>query len=543
MRSRALAVFVAAAIALPAAVPSPACAGELVSEYWTTANAMPDLWGTQVGTGKEITFAVDRDLSVMGAAALELLVDDIDAKDEATITFNGVKLDVADSLLGEGKGFKGRMTVPVSAVKAGDNVVSFTFASKLGGTTTGYAIMDAYLVLMVPENLADPARLRDEPPDLPEEHDVGAYPSALTGFTGMRADVVVEERVLPAQRSRIGRRGLYMTALARLDTGQILACCNYRFEGVTWRVKAFRSAARGASWAPLATAGAPLVGREPRLTALGGKKVVLTTRHAGRVRVYRSDDEGATWSAADLEDDLRPVRNVLVRDDGSLALLASRGSYFNRSACPSQGWVYASPDGGATWTPASKASVWSNPEPMFDEGSVVRAGNRLIACGRVTGNVAIPGAPRPSRIAPLPWMHGSSVSPNDESGDHMIVTESSDGGKTWAEPRSLTGYSRVHGHLLALSDGRVLCTYAQRHLPFGVYCIESRDGGRTWEKDRPIRLAVSQDIHVAWPVSIELADGEILTAYGSTPYLEHDDKSTTLDTVAEVVRWRLPAVE
>jgi len=523
---------------------SAAAAGPLVSEYWTTESAMPDLWGTKVGTAKEITFNVDRDLNVVGAAALELVVDDIDAKSEATITVNGQPLAVVDSLLGEGKGFKGRMTVPVTAVKSGTNVASFTFASTLGGTTTGYAIMEAYLVLLVPEDLADPARLRDVAPDLPEEHDLDAYPRALTGFTGLRADAVVEERVLPAKRSRIGRRGLTMTALARLDDGTILACSNYRFEGVTWRVKAFRSTDRGASWQPVKTAGAPLVGREPRLSALGGGRVILTTRRRLNVRVYRSDDGGLTWSMTDLPDDLRPVRNVLLGEGGALLLPASRGSYFSRAASPSSGWIYTSADGGATWTIASRASVWKNPEPMFDEGCVVRVGKRLIACSRVTGNVTIPGAGPPNAsIAPLPWMYGSSVSPNDESGDHMVITASADGGKTWTAPEPLTGYSEVHGHLLALSDGRVLCTYAQRHLPFGVYCVISNDGGRTWEKDRPVRLAVSQDIHVAWPVSIELEGGAILTAYGATPYLEHEDKSTTFDSAAEVVRWRLPATQ
>lgn len=523
------------------AVSVSAAAGPHVSEYWTAeAGKMPDLWGTKVGTSKQVAFNVDRDLSVVGAAALELVVDDIDAKAEATVTFNGEKLEVADSMLGEGKGFKGRMTVAASAVKPGKNIASFTFASTLNGATTGYAIMEAYLVLMVPEDRVDPRRLRDLAPDLAEEHDLSAYSRALTGFTGLPRDAVVVEQVLPASRSRIGRRGLYMTALAQLGDGVILACANYRFEGTVWRIKAFRSNDRGATWEPMKTAGAALVGREPRLTALDDNRAIMTTWLDRNLRVYRNRDRGVTWAATDVKDGLYPARNVLAREDGSLVLFASRGTYFNRSASPSQAWVYTSGDGGATWSIESQAAVWENPEPMFDQGSLVRVGKKILACGRVTGNVAIPGVPHPSRLAPLPWMHGSSVSPNDESGDHLIVTESTDRGRTWSKPRALTGYSRVHGHLLALSDGRVLCTYAQRHLPFGVYGIISNDGGRTWAKDNPIRLAVSQDIHVAWPASIQLPDGSILTAYGTTPYLEHDDKSTTFDTVAEVVRWRLP---
>ena len=121
----------------------------------------------------------------------------------------------------------------------------------------------------------------------------------------------------------------------------------------------------------------------------------------------------------------------------------------------------------------------------------------------------------------------------------MIIAESADGGKTWDAPRTLTGYSRVHGHLLALSDGRLVCTYAQRHLPFGIYAMVSGDGGRTWEKE-VVRLAVSQNAFVGWPMSVEMEDGSILTAYGTTAYLEHEDAVGTLDRVAEVVRWKAP---
>ena len=40
----------------------------------------------------------------------------------------------------------------------------------------------------------------------------------------------------------------------------------------------------------------------------------------------------------------------------------------------------------------------------------------------------------------------------------------------------------MHAYLTELKDGRILATYSNYHLPFGVYAIVSRDGGRTWDR-------------------------------------------------------------
>ncbi|MFH0964040.1 MAG: sialidase family protein [Planctomycetota bacterium] len=527
-------------ICVPLLFSAAALAGPLVSEYWETADPMPDLWGAKIGEAKTITFGIDRDLALVGSAALELVVDDIDAKREADISCNGRRLEIPDSLLGEGKGFKGRLAVPVECLKPGDNIISCAFADNLNGTTSGYAIMAAHLVLMVPENALDPARARDVIPDLSEQYDLAAYPNGLTGSTGADPGQVIVETPLPAKRYRIGTRGLYMTAIAAVGD-RIIACSNYRFEGTAWRIKLLSSSDRGETWDPLPTAGAALVGREPRLTVLRDGTLLLTTAHKQSVRVYQSCDAGSTWSSTDLPDDLRPCRNVLENDDGSLHMLASKGSYFNPSASPSQAWIYESRDRGASWRQKEPVSVWDNPEPPFDEGALVRlADGRLLAAGRVTGNVPIPGETLPHPGAPLPWIYGFGISPGDESGDHMILSRSSDRGKTWSAPQPLTGYGQVHGHLLALADGRLLLTFARRYLPFGVCALVSDNAGKSWDARHVIRLALSQDSFVAWPVSLQLPDGSILTAYGVTRYLEHDDKMATLDAVAEAVRWNLP---
>ena len=123
----------------------------------------------------------------------------------------------------------------------------------------------------------------------------------------------------------------------------------------------------------------------------------------------------------------------------------------------------------------------------------------------------------------------------------MILSESADGGITWSEPRPFLNYAVVHAHLLALADGRLLCSYATYHLPFGIFAVLSDDNGETWDTEHPIQLAMSLDMYTGWPTSIQLPDGDILTAYTITGYLEHpNNDEKTKDAAAESVRWKLP---
>ncbi len=96
--------------------------------------------------------------------------------------------------------------------------------------------------------------------------------------------------------------------------------------------------------------------------------------------------------------------------------------------------------------------------------------------------------------------------------------------------------AEVHVYLTELQDGRVLATYSNYHLPYGAYGIISKDRGKTWDRDHPIRLAASADLYVGWPVTVQLKDRSLLTAYALTSYLHQPPETTA----TEVVRWRLP---
>ena len=47
----------------------------------------------------------------------------------------------------------------------------------------------------------------------------------------------------------------------------------------------------------------------------------------------------------------------------------------------------------------------------------------------------------------------------------------------------------------------------------------SADGGQTWDRSQPVQLALSAKNNVGWPVTLQLKDGSLLTAYALTAYL------------------------
>ena len=64
----------------------------------------------------------------------------------------------------------------------------------------------------------------------------------------------------------------------------------------------------------------------------------------------------------------------------------------------------------------------------------------------------------------------------------------------------------------------------------------SADAGQTWDRSRPVQLALSAKNNVGWPVTLQLKDGSLLTAYALTAYLDQPPDLY----VTEVVRWRWP---
>ena len=385
-----------------------------------------------------------------------------------------------------------------------------------------------------------PAQPSSPGPAMPEPPDYTRYAAYLAGFTGLDQNEICRWTRQPARRSHIGPRGMYKTGLTRLANGDLLACpCTETTKGGKWPITVFRSRDEGETWQRVETQGDQLLGKEPALATLSDGRVLLLTSHPHGFRVSRSDDQGQTWkttligSAAD-DDKLHwdgcyeTVRDVLEEPDGSLVLLMSLGTWGNREAPPSQAWLFRSDDRGATWAKHEQVKVWDDPEPMFAEVSIVRLPDGdLLATSRTQGDHAIGDMPPADFPADL-----------GEAANHMMLMTSKDNGVTWTTPRPFLSRSEVHAHLLVLQDGRVLCTYATYHLPFGVFAMVSEDSGRTWDTNHPVQLGISWDLYVGWPTSIQLPDGDIVTAFAIRAY--NDSDRTMDDQIAQAVRWQLP---
>ncbi|MFH0963943.1 MAG: sialidase family protein [Planctomycetota bacterium] len=351
-------------------------------------------------------------------------------------------------------------------------------------------------------------------------YDYAKYPAAITGYTGQDLQTVMTLRYHDAVRTRVGPRGNYKAGMTRLADGTLLiAVCRQEANPEdpakrVFQIYVYESSDKGLTWREIAKPG--IIGKEPSLTILPDGGVLLTAQHADFTKSVAergmhcslSQDGGRTWELRRLANKKYP-RNVIVDKDGSLLFLRSTDApRWNLELCRSR-------DAGRNWTFAEGRVDWDEKDrSLFDEVSAIRLEDRtLLAALRRE----IPGS-------------------SGEGFEDTMATRSDDDGKTWSRPTRMVRTAEVHVYLTILADGRVLATHSNYHLPYGVNAVLSEDGGRTWDLDHPILLALSADLYVGWPVTLQLPDGSLITSYASTSYVKEPPDTTT----CEVVRWRLP---
>ncbi len=105
------------------------------------------LFDVPVGTSRTLSFDLTADPKTVKKARLALSAEDFDEPAELTITFNGQPLPIPKSLLSGSSAVIGFVEIPANLLRAGKNDVAFTFVSNLNGTTTGFAVLRAFLVL------------------------------------------------------------------------------------------------------------------------------------------------------------------------------------------------------------------------------------------------------------------------------------------------------------------------------------------------------------------------------------------------------------
>ena len=373
----------------------------------------------------------------------------------------------------------------------------------------------------------------------------------LTGYTGLDYHTVAQLRVMPARRAQVGERGFYKAGLAVLGDGTLIASpvdmlsprVQPPFDSglveSTWPVRLHRSTDSGRSWQPMEHT--PLFGKEGSLTCLDSGVLLFTSESLDGVAW--SDDGGATWEHVDFktprEDPYQavfPVRAPIVHPDGTISFVRCVGTM--EGAAPeghrsprSQAWLVHSTDDGRTWGNRTPIQTWDDTFPLFAEADFLRLPDgRILVSSRFEWL-------HPLADKDLPYPPGKM--PNDHAAGHMVLVESSDEGQTWSAPREFLQYSEVQGQLTLLQDGRVLCTYTNYHLPFGVAGVVSEDLGKTWDFGHPLQLAISNGHAAGWATTRQLADGTLVTIYALTPY--HIEPLETGTSVCHTVRWELPA--
>ena len=374
----------------------------------------------------------------------------------------------------------------------------------------------------------------------------------------------------PALRARIGDRSrfdestLYKPGFTKLSNGDLLVCpCSSIYDEnsklKSMPILVFRSKDEGITWTRVETKGDPLLGKEPALQELSDGRLILIASHPHGFRISRSDDGGVSWKTIQLgpycEDDemmkyeegafeYGVIRNVLEENDGSLSAWMIKYNtedwkkFFRKEIgfldVHSEACLFISRDRGDSWEETGRKFNWCDLfGTWFEELQVMRhSDGRLMAFMRVGWD---------HQLAGIPVRKDIRTYCGEEIGDHMMLMESSDNGVNWSGPRAVTNYGEPHGHLLELTDGRILCTYVHYHLPYGIYAILSKDGGRTWDTQHPVQLALSLTGYMGWPTSVQLPCGDIVTAYALTAY-EWDGKSpkNNFQMVCESIRWQLP---
>ena len=97
----------------------------------------------------------------------------------------------------------------------------------------------------------------------------------------------------------------------------------------------------------------------------------------------------------------------------------------------------------------------------------------------------------------------------------LYQTESSDGGKTWTEPKQIIGdLEGAPSHILKHSSGVLIATYGHREPPYGIKVTFSHDGGESWSESSYLYdQGATHDL--GYPSTVELTDGSLLTVFYS----------------------------
>ncbi len=188
--------------------------------------------------------------------------------------------------------------------------------------------------------------------------------------------------------------------------------------------------------------------------------------------------------------------SIIERADGSLVALMCGWFVGDDTICPysprrpySRTYTCLSEDGGKTWRYLSTVGYDFIGSEGYNEGSMKALPNGDLLAVMRTGSM------KDKRCHDNP----------------IMLSRSSDGGKTWAKPRR-TGVNGACPDLLVLSDGTLAISYGRP----GAAIMFSADEGRTWTD----HTAVDTTPYSGYTSMVQIAPGEILMAFGTRDYID-----------------------
>ena len=526
------------------------------------AEVMPlSLYGVPVGEARALTIRLPegfepKDYSL---TLLWILVDDVDAKKEARIFINGKgPFDPPDGTLGEGfgddgLGRAGHVRIDSKLLKPGPNELKFVFADNLKGSTSGFDILDAMIVLPRTTGPVDniPMIERELYIDVPGHPKLAIYNSSLDPRGAARRrdrdpvgwkphDIrkgdgkggwIWQKGELQFLHARYGKT-IMPFGLTKMDNGELVLVATWD-EGHR-RIVLLFSKDNGDTWSDwhLVPIGH---GRPMMLAALGGGRLTCVTGG----RRYMSGDYGRTFRVEDwVKMPLAPNGSPIAQEgnamvdydaDGSASLIMELGHNGGPPGkgkwpiTPSHPFIRTSTDAGKTWAtrPGPEQWRWTDThngktyQRGVCEGSLTRAKNGWIVAAVRTD-------------MPAEFFHTGH-----DHWEGTAVSISKDDGKTWSPLDVINRLGRMHPHLVTRPNGDVVMGYILRQdlrddgsfASYGRGCeaIISRDNGQTWDKEHKYVLD-------AWPhvdplqgpytlvcghtASVALDDGRIITCYG-----------------------------
>ncbi len=271
---------------------------------------------------------------------------------------------------------------------------------------------------------------------------------------------------------------------------------------------------------------------------------------AGDMECWASEDGGATWTKRGVPAVREHENSNRIHVAAGLAnngdLLAITTGWTGRDLSGKKTgrpfreriestWISRSTDGGKTWS-VDKSSFPTLPagEIVVPFGDILPGHDGCLrvamyhrqrtyvfrSCddGRTWGEpVTLDEANHTDETALLHLGDGKWLAAARSNG--MYLYRSDDDAKTWNHRKKLTDAQQHPGHLTRLSDNRLLVTYGNRTSPGGVDVRFSSDEGLTWSD--PLRVVACEGDR-GYPSSVQLPDGQVLTAYYAQRIEGHD---------------------